>query len=102
MANPARQLDMRIQIVTPENISFEYQIAGPFRRLPAYLIDFAIRFVVVVVAGLVLVIGLGFMRAGGIGVGLSLVLWFLLSWFYGGLFETLWNGQTPGKRLLGL
>jgi hypothetical protein len=25
-----------------------------------------------------------------------------MSWFYGGLFETLWNGQTPGKRLLGL
>lgn len=93
---------MRIQIVTPENISFEYQIAGPFRRLPAYLIDFAIRFGVVVVAGLALVIGLGFMRAEGIGVGLSLVLWFLLSWFYGGLFETFWNGQTPGKRLLGL
>ncbi len=26
----------------------------------------------------------------------------MLSWFYGGLFETFWNGQTPGKRLLHL
>ena len=27
-------------------------------------------------------------------------LWFALFFFYGGLFETFWNGQTPGKRLL--
>ena len=26
----------------------------------------------------------------------------MLFWFYGGLFETFWNGQTPGKRLLGI
>jgi hypothetical protein len=30
------------------------------------------------------------------------VAWFLLSWFYGALFETFWNGQTPGKHLLRL
>lgn len=102
MSYPARQLDLRIEIVTPENIAFEYQVAGPFRRLPAYLIDISIRFVVTVVFAITLVLGFGFMRAEGIGVGLALVLWFLLSWFYGGLFEALWNGQTPGKRLLGL
>jgi uncharacterized RDD family membrane protein YckC len=39
---------------------------------------------------------------GGLGAGVSLVFWFGLSWFYGGLFETFWNGQTPGKWLLGL
>ncbi len=39
---------------------------------------------------------------GGLGIGLYLVIWFVLSWFYGGVFETMWNGQTPGKRLLGL
>jgi uncharacterized RDD family membrane protein YckC len=40
--------------------------------------------------------------AQGIGWGVFLVAWFVLSWFYGGLFETLWNGQTPGKWLFGL
>src|SRR5204863_3794276 len=25
-----------------------------------------------------------------------------LEWFYGGAFEAFWNGQTPGKRALGL
>jgi len=40
--------------------------------------------------------------AGGVGLSVILVAWFGLSWFYGGFFETVWNGQTPGKRLLGL
>jgi uncharacterized RDD family membrane protein YckC len=42
------------------------------------------------------------LQALGFGVGLGLVFWFLLEWFYGGLFETFWNGQTPGKRLMGI
>jgi uncharacterized RDD family membrane protein YckC len=101
MSTPPRQLDSRIEIVTPENIAFEYVLAGPFRRLPAFLIDVFIRaaalFVIFVVCIFFSVIG-----AGSIGLGMFLIIWFGLSWFYGGLFETLWNGQTPGKRLLGL
>ena len=31
-----------------------------------------------------------------------MVIWFVLGWFYFGLFEALWNGQTPGKRLMGI
>ena len=42
MSVPAA-LDTTIAVVTPENIAFNYQLAGPFRRLPAYLIDIAIR-----------------------------------------------------------
>ena len=42
MAAP-NALDTTIAVVTPENIAFEYQLAGPFRRLPAYLIDLAVR-----------------------------------------------------------
>lgn len=30
---------------------------------------------------------------------LVLISWFALDWFYGLFFETLWNGQTPGKWL---
>jgi uncharacterized RDD family membrane protein YckC len=96
------QLDTRIDVVTPENIAFQYEIAGPFRRLPAYLIDLLIRtaLVVMMVLG-----GLFFFTwTGGYGITffVGAVVWFLLDWFYGGLFETFWNGQTPGKRALGL
>ena len=35
MSLVAGEIDSRIAIVTPENIAFEYRLAGPFRRLPA-------------------------------------------------------------------
>ncbi len=101
MSKPPRQLDSRIAIVTPENIAFHYVLAGPFRRLPAYLIDILIRLGILVAMLLVALLA-GMAGVMGLGVGVFLVCWFVLSWFYGGIFETLWNGQTPGKRLMGL
>lgn len=99
MSTAAAPTDTRIEIVTPENIAFQYRVAGPFRRLPAYLVDLAIR------AALVIALSIGltmFSMIGqvGFGLGMFLIGYFLLDWFYGGLFETYWNGQTPGKRLM--
>ncbi len=94
-----RPLDTCVQIVTPENIAFEYRLAGPFRRLPAFVVDTLLVTTGVVAAAAVLVTALSFLGLAPLGWGLSLVIWFVASWFYGGLFETLWNGQTPGKRL---
>ena len=101
MPKPPRQLDSRITIVTPENIAFQYVLAGPFRRLPAFLIYLFIRAATLLGAFVACAVFFS-IGAGGIGMGMFLVLWFVLAWFYGGLFETIWNGQTPGKRLLGL
>lgn len=93
-------IDTRIELVTPENIAFQYRVAGPFRRLPAYLLDVAIR--VVALGGLLIFLSFSFgvIGQGMMGVGLWFVAWFLVDWFYGGLFETYWNGQTPGKKMM--
>ena len=105
MGNPKkrRQLDTTIEIVTHENVEFTFQVAGMFRRLPAFALD-----MVIVVGGLVL-LGLLFLLIAfflpsifGIIGGIYFIVLFLSIWFYGGLFETFWNGQTPGKRVLGL
>jgi uncharacterized RDD family membrane protein YckC len=100
MGNNHRQLDTTIEIVTPENIAFRYEIAGPFRRLPAYLIDLAIRIGVAMLFSFGVMLALGTAGLPDIGAGLMLLGWFVLTWFYGGLFETFWNGQTPGKRAM--
>lgn len=100
MGTEKGQLDTTIEIVTPENIAFRYHVAGPFRRLLAYSIDVMIRGILFVVAAIGVTFLLSFAGLPGLGVGLSLVFWFGLSWFYGGVFEALWNGQTPGKRLV--
>lgn len=95
MSSGTAQIDSTIDVITPENIAFHYQAAGPFRRLPAFLIDLCIRIGIAVVA----VIGLGAVF-GGLGIAATGVLFFVMEWFYGGLFETYWNGQTPGKWLM--
>ncbi len=102
MPRDAEQLDSRLSIVTPENIAFEYQIAGPFARAPAYLVDFTICVVSVVGCTLLAVMALGAVGLWEMGFSVGLVLWFFVQWFYGGFFEATWNGQTPGKRMFGL
>jgi uncharacterized RDD family membrane protein YckC len=102
MSAEAQQLDTAIRIVTPENIAFEYRLAGPFRRLAAYLLDLLLRLVFLGVCAIGLLLAFGVVGLPELGVGAILFLWFLLDWFYGGLFEAYWNGQTPGKHLLRL
>jgi uncharacterized RDD family membrane protein YckC len=95
-------LDAHVDVVTPENISFHYEVAGPFQRAPAYLVDLAIRLGIALGIGLLCLFLLGMAGLLAVGLGVLLVAWFVLGYFYGGLFETYWNGQTPGKRLMGL
>ncbi len=94
------QIDTSVEIVTPENIAFRYWLAGPSRRLPAYLIDLVIQVLVLVLAFWGLGFGSGILGSAGSFYGLFLVVLFLVHWFYGGLLETVWNGQTLGKRAL--
>ncbi len=99
MQKSGLQIDSRIEVVTPENIAFEYRVAGPFRRMPAYLIDVLIRIAALLISRWVVVLFgiVGGSTMLGFGFGAMLLIWFGLEWFYGGLFETFWNGQTPGK-----
>jgi uncharacterized RDD family membrane protein YckC len=100
MSAVSSQIDATIKIVTPENIAFHYRVAGPFRRFPAYLLDLVIRWAILFV--LFVVCGMLSVAIGEMSLAILLVGYFVLSWFYGGLFETFMNGQTPGKRMLGI
>jgi len=90
--------------VTPENIAFEYQLAGPFRRLPAYAIDLAIRWLVMATIWLsfLLLSFLNFSLLGPFLVAASFLTYFLISWFYGTVMETYFNGRTVGKWATGI
>lgn len=93
-------IDLTAVITTPENIQFEYRIAGPFRRLPALLLDFAIRMMCLIAFFMLMVfVGISIALPFGMITFLLLLSSFALDWFYGLFFETYWNGQTPGKWL---
>jgi uncharacterized RDD family membrane protein YckC len=97
-------LDTTTDIETPEHIRFRYRAAGPVRRGLAYMLDTLIRAFVmllfVVFLSLGDVVSQGSLQ--GLSTGLVLVVLFGLEWGYFVLFETLWNGGTPGKKALKL
>lgn len=95
--------DPNLLIDTPENIDLEAEIAGFGSRCMAAILDYTIM------AGLLLGIYLLFVRAFGGRVrnpglydALLLLILFCIFTFYHLFFELAWNGQTPGKRRLGL
>ncbi len=98
-----KKLDCFARVITPENIEFEYALAGPFQRLPAFIFDFFIR--AVVFFGLLILVAVltSWLPLGQIVVTiLALLMFFLFSWFYGIFFETRYNGRTLGKMLFKL
>lgn len=94
----------RLRLDTPEHVRLDYQLADVGSRLAALLID------LVVIVGALIVLGVaeGLLARGGLSLVDSLaasvlvIAFFLLQWGYFLLFELLRDGQTPGKRALGL
>ena len=102
MATKSAQIDSTVEIVTPENIAFHYQVAGPFRRFPAFMLDLLVRAGVFTLVMIVLGFAGALTRMAGLTFAGGAIFWFALEWFYGGIFETWMNGQTPGKWVLGI
>jgi uncharacterized RDD family membrane protein YckC len=97
----------KLIIETPEQTSIEFPLAGIGSRFLAVAIDTLIQWVVFGVLGLILVavgfsIGAGFGQSSSGGVWIVAILvfvFFLMTYGYYILFESIWNGQTPGKRI---
>ncbi len=98
-----RKVDTRVVVETPEGVDFQFVIAGPGTRAYAWFLDGLIKFGILALAGTVLSV-LGVFGEAGANVvqGLMLLAGFLMDWFYGSLFESWMNGQTPGKKSAGL
>lgn len=94
----ATLLSNRTYVETPENVRLAFRLAGPGTRLGAYLLDLCVR--TAILYALMIAVSIVFLpfSATGLGTGIYLVGSFLMEWFYGCVFETWWNGQTPGKR----
>ncbi|MFO7907132.1 MAG: RDD family protein [Planctomycetota bacterium] len=100
MLSNTNQTDTTIEVIAPENIAFIYRVAGPFRRFPAYLLDVLFRGAALL--GLAMLLSIFSVAVGSLATAIWILVLFLTSWFYGGLFEAYWNGQTPGKRIMGM
>ena len=90
------KMDTIALVETPEGIDLTAELVGLVPRALAYAIDFFIRAGIVFAASIVL--GL----LGASGRGLLLILWFALEWWYPVLYEYFRDGQTIGKKSLGI
>ena len=86
-------IDTLYSVNTPEGIALKLAPAGPVLRFYAWLVDTLIRYSVIIV----IVAILGFM--GRTGSGITLILVFLIEWFYPVYFELFHHGKTPGKSI---
>lgn len=89
-------LDTRQSIETPEGALLPLTPAGFVVRAAAQLLDVLIR------AGITAGLAIVFSALGKMGTGLTLILMFLLEWFYPVFFEVARNGRTPGKKWMGI
>lgn len=104
-----------ITVITPSNIEVEYRLAGVGSRMAAFLVDYFIQLTLIVVSAIVIlvwfdqVIFSGATRLfdspaapSGVALGIWLVFSFMVWSGYFILCEQVMNGQSIGKRLLGL
>lgn len=91
------------QIVTPEGVPLDFELAGVGDRLAAFFLDFALQAAVVVVIATLATLafsGMGHGLDGALGAFVYLLI-FLVRNFYFVWFELNWKGRTPGKKLVG-
>lgn len=97
-------LDTSAEIETPEHVRFSYRIAGPARRGLAYAVDLLLRLTIVLLFGAV-ALAAGHSMGDTLeqaSIGILLVLFFVMEWGYFIFWDVIWNGQSPGKRAVGL
>jgi len=105
--------DTMLLVETPEKISFQYQLVGPFRRAIAYALDLLFSVIGYSIIVVIATIFFSFIAAwtqgtflgsvvnaiGQMSAAIILIGYFLVYWFYGAFMEARYNGQTLGKMI---
>ena len=98
----------QLRIDTPEQIALELPLAGIGSRFLALSIDTLIQGVVYLITAIVFIIT---MPLGSsvlmflpklVGPAVAIFILFAVYWGYFAFFESIWSGQTPGKRYAGI
>lgn len=97
----------KLTIETPEQTALDFAVAGIGSRFLAIAYDTILQTLVAMIvgfAGFFIVVGISsVMPRAGMWAGAILILFYFSLYFgYYALFEIIWNGQTPGKRKVGI
>jgi uncharacterized RDD family membrane protein YckC len=98
----------QLKIDTPEQIALELPLAGIGSRFLAIAIDTLIQAALYLVTGIIFVlllpVGLSVFNymPKTLGPAIAIFVGFAIYWGYFAIFEIIWKGQTPGKRVAGI
>ena len=97
----------KLTIDTPEQTALDFAVAGIGSRFLALALDTLLQMLVGLVAGIAggILLGLidaAYPKASLWGAAILILFYFLLYFGYFAFFEITWNGQTPGKRTIGI
>jgi len=107
---PASSLDISLEVETPEQIALSYSIAGIGSRGAAAAIDTLISFAILAALMATLLIAADHLATKPLKTSPSsawvlafyFIAQFVVMWGYYVIFEGIWDGQTPGKRIMKL
>ena len=99
MSTP-RSTTAMLHISTPEGVTFSLPLAGPVPRAVALMVDYAVM--MLIMQALMMAIRLLAAVSHDAGLAGQVLSQFILSFGYGSICELLFNGQTLGKRVLGI
>jgi uncharacterized RDD family membrane protein YckC len=98
----------QLRIDTPEQIALELPLAGIGSRFLALAIDTLIQSIVYLITAFIFIFT---MPVGSsvlmflpklLGPAVAIFILFAVYWGYFAFFESIWSGQTPGKRYAGI
>jgi len=107
-------MERSVTVRTPESIAFHYELAGLGSRFLAVIIDLFIQAVVAIgvtigfaylLQGINRFLASAHLKAGqadSIITAGAIAVYFIIFFGYFIGFEAWWNGQTPGKRAIGI
>jgi uncharacterized RDD family membrane protein YckC len=97
------KLDTLQSVEVAEGVDILLRPAGPIPRGFAYLIDILVRWIIFGILALLYALGLSLFGARGaeFGLGIMLLLLFMIEWAYYVVCEAVW-GRSYGKKLFGL
>lgn len=104
-------IDAYMSIDTPENVAFGYKVAGIGSRFLAALVDTFLILVLQIIVIFTLLFAARLLAPDMLGFDSPAFVWlaailglaaFAFLWGYYILFEMIWNGQSPGKRWVGI
>lgn len=107
-------MERSVSVRTPESIDFYYELAGLGSRFMAVAIDFLVQALAAIVISIIFLsaargidalarnLHANQARWDSVVVAVWFLTLFLIFFAYFVLFEVLWHGQTPGKKLMGI